>query len=166
MTMTYLQEFLPYAGTAVDVVLVLLLAGLLYRLSSDPTEIWREREARLTTIHDSLRLIVTQAEGQARALDGELAQHEERLLELLQRASRVEPRSPRRPAAPTMPRATVGREPGKPLRAQVAGLVQSGLDVEQIAQQLDMPLADVRVLAALSQANRERARATHAGGQE
>lgn len=179
-----LEEILPIAGIAVDVVLLLLVGGLLLRLSKDPTKVWAEREERLGAIHDALHLLVRQADGQARALDAELAGHTERLRDLLERASvvRATMQVEREPAAAPKPRAIVEsdlveeapREPSRPapasdrasLRQQVAALSHTGVDVEEIARRLEVPLADVRVLVALEESARARARAAQAGGQE
>lgn len=42
-----MEEILPFAGVAVDVIMIALLGGLFYRLTRDPTKIWQERERRL-----------------------------------------------------------------------------------------------------------------------
>lgn len=179
------EEFLPIAGLAVDALLILLVGGLLVRLAKDPTKIWSEREDRLGELHDSIHLLVRQADGQARALDAELVEHTERLRALLDQAATVgasiqAPNPPAKQKRRAMVDADFvesgerrGEEPAPrktsesaPLRQQVAALSCTGVDVEEISRRLEVPLADVRVLVALEESARARARVAHAGGQE
>jgi hypothetical protein len=68
---------------ALDATLVVLLAFVLWRLGSNPSSAWREREAKLREIFTELRGLVAQAEGLARDLDAKLEGHEGRLRETL-----------------------------------------------------------------------------------
>lgn len=158
--MIEIYEMLPIAGLVVDVMLIGLVGALLHRLAKDPTKKWQAREQQVASLHDSLRLLVTQAEGQARTLDGDLSAHAERLRGLLERAERVERLhgAEAADAAPTSART--------PLRARVASLSRSGLDLDEIAAEMNMPLAEVRLLVGLDRSSRERTRVAHAGGQE
>lgn len=157
-------EMMPIAGVAIDVFLIALVGVLLHRLTKDPTKAWQAREERLTAIHDSLRLLVSQAEGQARTLDADLTVHTERLRGLLEQAAEL--RVPT--AAP--PKTAARREDPAPqktsLRAQVAELAASGLDVDEIADEMNLPLAEARLLVGLERSARDRAQVAHAGGQE
>ncbi len=174
--MMSVEEILPLAGIAVDVFLIGLLGALLHRLSRDPTKVWAERERRVAEIHDSLRLLVSQADGQARVLDAQLGAHTERLRDLMRKGSVDHAAIPPTPTPATVrepqPEACAMRPAAEPeranvsLRVQVAGLARSGCDVEEISRRLDVPLADVRVLVALEQSARARGHAARAGGQE
>lgn len=114
---------------ALDVSVLALLGVVLWRLGGDPTTAWRAREEALQTIFGDLRALVAQSEGVARDLDRDLAVHAARIAELLA-------------AAPTAP-VRDGRE------REVAALAARGLASEDIARQVGMPAAEVRVLLGL-----------------
>ena len=160
--MMSVYEALPAATIAIDVILIVLVGILMHRLMRDPTRIWQEREERLREIYAALRLLVSQAEGQARTLDEALAKQAQRLRELVDEANAV-----RAPAEdPGGRRERRGEPTPPPLRMRVAGLRRSGLELEEIARELDVPLADVRLMVAFEQTARDRAQAARAGGQE
>lgn len=159
--MAAVTEWMPVAGIAVDVLLIVLVGMLLHRLSKDPTAVWKAREARLGEIYEALRLLVTQAEGQARVLDADLSAHAERLMGLLERSTE------REAAAPVAaPRRSATEPRPQSMRSQVAQLARSGLDPAEIAHEVDLPLAEVRLLVGLESAGRDRVVAASAGGQE
>ena len=159
--MITLTEWMPVAGIAVDVLLIVLVGMLLHRLSKDPTAVWKAREARLGEIYEALRLLVAQAEGQARALDADLSARAERLMGLLERSTEREASAS--VAAPTRSAPEPRRDS---VRSQVAQLARSGLDPVEIAHEVNLPLAEVRLLVGLESADRDRAAAAAAGGQE
>ncbi|MEW6271331.1 MAG: hypothetical protein AB1689_18780, partial [Thermodesulfobacteriota bacterium] len=73
-----LASLAAWSGIVVDGALVALLVGILVRLRRDPGEGLAATEARLRELHDGLRLLVTQAQGEARELDRRLAERAER----------------------------------------------------------------------------------------
>jgi len=67
------QTLLGWSGPALDVAGLVALGVVLWQLRQDPTAAWQEYESRLRELQESLRLLVLQAEGEARELDGKLA---------------------------------------------------------------------------------------------
>ena len=88
------QMILAWGSPALDVVVILGLAATLWQLRRDPTAAWREYEERLREMQENLRLLVLQAEGEARDLDRRLAAHAEQLQSLAGAA----PAAPRKAA--------------------------------------------------------------------
>lgn len=136
-----LPEILPWASAALDLACIALMFGLMRRFGAAAQVDWEAREAKLREIFDGLRVLVAQAEGQARDLDSNLGQHAERLGALLREAEAGRPRG-RRAAA-----AEAGAE--RPLADRVLQLAASETPVEEIARRLSLPIADVRVLLGL-----------------
>ena len=64
------HDLLAWSGPALDALVLLGLAATWWQLRRDPTAAWREYEARLRELQESLRLLVLQAEGEARDLEG------------------------------------------------------------------------------------------------
>jgi hypothetical protein len=77
-----IHDLLAWAGPGLDVAVLLGLAATWWQLRRDPTVAWRAYEERLRELQESLRLLVMQAEGEARDLDRRLAAHAEQLGEL------------------------------------------------------------------------------------
>jgi len=73
------HDLLAWSGPALDALVLLGLAATWWQLRRDPTAAWREYEARLRELQESLRLLVLQAEGEARDLDRRLVAHAEHL---------------------------------------------------------------------------------------
>ena len=73
------HDLLAWTGPALDALVLVGLAATWWQLRRDPTVAWREYEARLRELQESLRLLVLQAEGEARDLDRRLAAHAEQL---------------------------------------------------------------------------------------
>lgn len=73
------HDLLAWSGPILDAAVVLGLAATWWQLRRDPTVAWREYEERLRELQESLRLLVVQAEGEARDLDRRLAAHAEQL---------------------------------------------------------------------------------------
>jgi hypothetical protein len=140
-----LPEILPWASAALDATIIALMFGLMRRFAASSQVDWEEREAKLREIFDGLRVLVAQAEGQARDLDSNLGQHAERLAALVREAEGlVEPRG-RRASAAAAPAPAAER----PLADRVRQLAASETPVEEIARRLSLPIADVRVLLGL-----------------
>jgi hypothetical protein len=76
------HDLLGSLGPILDAAVVIGLAATWLQLRRDPTVAWREYEERLRELQESLRLLVVQAEGEARDLDRRLAAHAEQLGEL------------------------------------------------------------------------------------
>ncbi len=154
-------SLLGWVGPALDVAAVALLAAVLWRLRRDPGAAWAEREARLQTIFDDLRTLVAQSEGLARDLDGKLAGREERLKALLAEAeSTVGPRATAAPvAAPARPARVEVREdePTSTARA-IERMIDDGMDADEIARRLGVPIAEVRLVMGLQAARAARRR--------
>lgn len=73
------HDLLAWSGPALDALVLIGLAATWLQLRRDPTVAWREYEERLRELQESLRLLVVQAEGEARDLDRRLAAHAEQL---------------------------------------------------------------------------------------
>lgn len=76
------HDLLRLLGPILDAAVVIGLAATWLQLRRDPTVAWREYEERLRELQESLRLLVVQAEGEARDLDRRLAARAEQLGEL------------------------------------------------------------------------------------
>jgi hypothetical protein len=137
-----LPEILPWASAALDATIIALMFGLMRRFAASSQVDWEERESKLREIFDGLRVLVAQAEGQARDLDSSLGQHAERLSALLREAEGVVAPRGRRANAPTA-------AAQRPLADRVRQLAASETPVEEIARRLSLPIADVRVLLGL-----------------
>jgi hypothetical protein len=137
-----LPEILPWASAALDATIIGLMIGLMRRFTASSQVDWEERESKLREIFDGLRVLVAQAEGQARDLDSSLGQHAERLSALLREAEGVVAPRGRHANAPTA-------AAERPLADRVRQLAASETPVEEIARRLSLPIADVRVLLGL-----------------
>lgn len=73
------HDLLAWSGPALDALVLIGLAVTWVQLRRDPTVAWHEYEERLRELQESLRLLVVQAEGEARDLDRRLAAHAEQL---------------------------------------------------------------------------------------
>jgi hypothetical protein len=161
----------PWLGTALDGLVIALLAGVLWRLRRDPEKVWREREAKLVAIVGDLRLLVAQGESQARDLDERLAERAEQVERLLRSAQAARPAAapseratheseashgPRRaaPAATRSPVSETEAPAGASLLERVRALAESGAAAGEIARRLEIPLAEARMLASLVAARR------------
>jgi hypothetical protein len=167
-----METVMTWVGPTLDVLAVVLLAAVLWRLGSDPGA----REARLQAIFDDLRALVAQSEGLARDLDGKLAGREERLQALLAEAQAVtSERSAAAEAAPGRPpRLEVRAEASSASTASVAAgelepaalasrievLADAGTAVGEIARRLGVAAAEVRLVIGLKAARAARRRAT------
>lgn len=169
-----MATLMTWIGPGLDVVVVVLLAAVLWRLGRDPgaaSAVWGEREERLQAIFDDLRALVAQSEGLARDLDAKLALREERLQALLGAAETAA--RERRPAAdatqtaPLRPDCIEVRgvadeanevEPAA-LAARIEALADAGAAVEEIARRLGVAPAEVRLVIGLKSARAARQRA-------
>jgi hypothetical protein len=178
-----METLMTWIGPVLDVVAVVLLTAVLWRLGRDPgaaSTAWGEREARLQTIFDDLRALVAQSEGLARDLDAKLAVREERLQALLgaaEAATRAET------AASTRGAAAADAAAAAPLRAnrvdvrdearaahdasqaesatvaaRIEALADAGTAVEEIARRLGVAPAEVRLVIGLKGARVARQR--------
>jgi len=133
---------------ALDVLVLTLLGGLLWRLRRDPAVAWQAHEVRLRELFERLRVLAAQSEGVARDLDGALGTHEERLRALLRDAAAV------RPASDDHGRTSTSDH----LVARVQRFAANAMPIEEIARRVDMPTAEVRVLIGLRRERASRAR--------
>jgi hypothetical protein len=169
-----MATLMTWIGPGLDVVAVVLLAAVLWRLGRDPgaaSAVWGEREERLQAIFDDLRALVAQSEGLARDLDAKLARREERLQALLGAAETAA--RERRPAAadatqtaPLRPdRIEVRDEAGAydadpaAIATRIEALADAGAAVEEIARRLGVAPAEVRLVIGLKSARAARQRA-------
>ena len=177
-----MATMMTWVGPTLDVLAVVLLSAVLWRLGRDPSASWGAREARLQAIFDDLRSLVAQSEGLARDLDGKLAGREERLRALLSRGAD----GPRRTSAPAgtataalstrdedraqSRRSTGGERWGRCTRsslrrlaARIEAFAEAGTGVDEIARRLGVAAAEVRLVIGLKAARAARRRAA-AGG--
>lgn len=98
------HDLLAWSGPALDALVLIGLAATWLQLRRDPTVAWREYEARLRELQESLRLLVVQAEGEARDLDRRLAAHAEQLAGLADSPAEAPTKTAR--AAKDKPRVT------------------------------------------------------------
>jgi hypothetical protein len=89
-----IHDLLAWAGPGLDVAVLLGLAATWWQLRRDPTVAWRDYEDRLRELQESLRLLVVQAEGEARDLDRRLAAHAEQLGDLTSERETIRPARP------------------------------------------------------------------------
>lgn len=155
---------LAWGRPIADVVLAALLVLVLRRLGHDPSAAWRERESALRAIFDDLRALVAQAEGLARDLDGKLAA---RATELRRLAAESAAAAAHALSSPPASRADAGLAADRPLRgrrgmaraddrpdtapdvdlaARIRELTRAAMTVEDIARQLDVSAAEVRLV--------------------
>ncbi len=159
---------MTWMGPALDVAAVLLLGAVLWRLGRDPGAGWDEREARLQSIFDDLRTLVAQSEGLARDLDGKLAGREERLRSVLKEAQAVLETAPAPAPAPARATRVETRDevaaPAKldpvAMAARIEALADGGTAADEIARQLGVAAAEVRLVIGLKAARAARRRAT------
>jgi hypothetical protein len=102
------HDLLAWSAPALDALVLLGLGATWWQLRRDPTVAWREYEARLRELQESLRLLVLQAESEARDLDRRLAAHAEQLGAA--GAERAEERRDERGATPPAKEAQTGGE--------------------------------------------------------
>jgi hypothetical protein len=179
-----MASFMTWLSPTLDVLAVVLLTGVLWRLGRDPGAGWSEREARLQAIFDDLRTLVAQSEGLARELDGKLAAREARLRALVAEGRAVadaaqalapvelkdewsgDERKPdvKAPAAPapTAPAARAVEADPATIAARIEALADAGRDVDVIAKRLGVPVAEVRLVIGLKAARAARLRTTAA----
>src|SRR5690606_19848907 len=69
------NAILPWVGPLLDVIVLGALAAIGWRLRRDPSVAWQACEAKLREAQEGLKLLVLQAEGEARELDRRLAAH-------------------------------------------------------------------------------------------
>lgn len=129
----------------------------------EAARIWDERERRLREIHENLRRLVGQAQEDARLLDARLAaqvaqvestlRSAEAVIEAARTPQSLRPPEPA-PAArrsdklPTRPPARGGGS-SPDLATRVRALAEEAMSAEEIARQVELPVADVRFLLAL-----------------
>lgn len=160
---------MAWAGSGLDVVVLVLLATLVWRLGRD-SGAWREREMRLRSVCGDLRTLVAQSEGLARDLDERLATREARLRALLGEAEKalggVEPGSARRggPAegAATAAGSREAADDAEEAAAQIERLAEAGTAVDEIARRVGVAPAEVRLVIGLKAARAGRRRAADA----
>ena len=175
-----METVMTGVGPTLDIMAIVLLAAVLWRLGRDPGAPWSEREARLQTIFDDLRTLVAQSEGLARDLDGKLAGREERLQALLAEAQAVTSgqgaaeeaipgRPPRLDLHAEASRASAGSvvtgvgasalEPAE-MASRIEALADAGTAVGEIARRLGVAIAEVRLVIGLKAVRMARRRAT------
>ncbi|MEO6027935.1 MAG: hypothetical protein ABIR79_13810 [Candidatus Binatia bacterium] len=159
-----MATMMTWMGPALDVAAVMLLGAVLWRLGRDPGAGWDEREARLQTIFDDLRTLVAQSEGLARELDGKLAGREERLRTLLTEAKAATETAPppaRRTKVETRDEvaAPAALDPVA-MAARIEALADGGSSADEIARQLGVAAAEVRLVIGLKAARAARRRAS------
>ncbi|MBM4265689.1 MAG: hypothetical protein FJ144_03575 [Deltaproteobacteria bacterium] len=134
------QAIVSSSGLLGDVAVIVALAVVLWRFRGDPTKAWSEYEARLRELQENLRLLVAQAEGEARALDKRLAAYAEQL----DRAA--EPYPPPEPRAREIRSSTTEA----PLAERARRLVAARMPITEIARTLELSVAEARVLTGLA----------------
>jgi hypothetical protein len=172
------HDLLAWSGPALDALVLIGLAVTWFQLRHDPTVAWREYEERLRELQESLRLLVLQAEGEARDLDRRLAAHAEHLGEMSsERGAKSTPKDSRPrvtdEAPSTIPHAADDEPRITPLAAAVAAtatvppppapkksapslaervqqLAAAQTPIAEIARRLSLPIAEARVLAGLT----------------
>lgn len=171
------HDLLAWSGPALDALVLIGLALTWFQLRQDPTVAWREYEERLRELQESLRLLVLQAEGEARDLDRRLAAHAEHLGEISsERAAKstakdARPRvtdevpsaphagddEPHLPLAAAMaatatvpPPPPAPKKPAPSLAERVQQLAAAQTPIAEIARRLSLPIAEARVLAGLT----------------
>jgi hypothetical protein len=139
---------------ALDALVIVLLAAVLWHLRRDPTAAWTVRERRLGEIFDQLRVLVAQSEGVARELDGALAARQDALQELV--ADMIAARTTAAPApgardaaARSADSAAAAAADSDDLVRRIQQLAATALPIEEIARRVEMPAAEVRVLVGL-----------------
>lgn len=159
-----METGMTWVGPTLDVLAVVLLAAVLWRLGRDPGAAWGEREARLQTIFDDLRTLVAQSEGLARDLDGKLAGREERLQALLAEAQAVTSgwSAAEEATAGSSPRIEVRADALEPaaMASRIEALADAGTAVGEIVRRLGVAAAEVRLVIGLKAARAARRRAT------
>jgi len=181
-----MEYVMTYVGPALDVAAVVLLAAVLWRLGGDPSAGWGAHEARLREIFDDLRALVAQSEGLARDLDEKLATREARLTALVAEARGtlagahthgavaeahgIVGDAPARGADARERRievrdeAAVDADPRDPTEdpgataARIETLADTGVAVEEIARQVGVAAAEVRLVIGLKAARTARRR--------
>jgi hypothetical protein len=151
MSIAGIASWLPFV---VDGTIVALLGIVLWRSFRDPEPAWKEREERLTAILGDLRLLVAQAEGQARDLDHKLAEHHGAFAAAPRTGAERSVSAERSASAAGVgPRGRRGVEPpaesADRVVERVRKLAAARVPVEEIAQRLSVPLAEVRLLSGL-----------------
>ncbi len=146
------QTLLGWSGPALDLAGLVALGAVLWQLRRDPTAQWRDYEAKLRELQESLRLLVLQAEGEARELDRKLAAHADELRTLRDDAPAAPVAGPKAAAASTYANA-VNEAPAAPvasLAERVQQLAAARTPIAEIARRLSLPVAEARVLAGLT----------------
>lgn len=142
------QTLLGWSGPVLDLAGLAALGAVLWQLRRDPTAAWREYEGKLRELQESLRLLVMQAEGEARELDRRLAAHADELRALRgdgATAASVPPAVAGEPASGS--RSTT---PVMSLAERVQQLAAARTPITEIARRLSLPVAEARVLAGLT----------------
>lgn len=143
------QTLLGWSAPALDLAGLAALVTVLWQLRRDPTAAWRDYEAKLRELQESLRLLVLQAEGEARELDRRLAAHADELRVLHDAGAASAPatasevaRSESRPVNADVPVVS--------LAERVQQLAAARTPIAEIARRLSLPVAEARVLAGLT----------------
>lgn len=142
------QTLLGWSGPVLDLAGLAALGAVLWQLRRDPTAAWREYEGKLRELQENLRLLVLQAEGEARELDRRLAAHADELRTLRGEGA----------AAASMPPTVTGEPaggspsatPAMSLAERVQQLAAARTPITEIARRLSLPVAEARVLAGLT----------------
>jgi len=143
------HAMLVWAGPALDVLVLIGLGMTWWQLRSDPSAAWSAYEVKLRELQEGLRLLVVQAEGEARDLDKRLAAHAEQLRGLAD--SSIPPPAARRAATPAAPEpASAPAAPAPSLAERVQQLAAARTPIAEIARRLSLPVAEARVLAGLT----------------
>jgi len=164
---------LTWLAPALDGVLIMLLAVVLWRLRQDPTAAWRAREETLREIFEGLRTTVAQAEGLARELDSRLGEHQTELRTLMRTSAEAVARAAAAPARPRdrerdpltdAPSATGrlgghdtdgppanARDDARDPLAEARRLAAAGLGIDEIVRRVAVSPAEARVLAGLGE---------------
>jgi hypothetical protein len=144
------QAIALWVGPLLDVAVLAAVGVVLWQLRRDPSAAWSAQEARLRELHEGLRLLVVQAEGEARELDRRLAAHAQQLTTSGDAASVASPArrkaaSPGKAASPSDPAPAPAS-----LAERVQQLAAARTPIAEIARRLSLPVAEARVLAGLT----------------
>jgi hypothetical protein len=140
------HAILVWMGPALDALVIVGLGIISWQLRRDPGAAWNAYEAKLRELQEGLRLLVMQAEGEARELDKRLAAHAEQLRALAEIPSPAP--AARRAGAPGAGEPVT--PPAPSLAERVQQLAAARTPIAEIARRLALPIAEARVLAGLT----------------